>query len=393
MAQLSAAALLPAERRVVASLAAIYAVRLLGLFLLLPVLALYAGSLPGATPFLAGLAVGAYGLTQALLQIPFGVWSDRVGRKPLIVVGLILHVAGSALGAAAGSAGALVAARIVQGLGAVSGPVTAFLADLTRIEVRTRAMFAIGMSIGVSFVISLVAGPLLAASIQVSGVFIVIGGLGVLALLLVLFVLPPERPARERSARAGWRPALTRALLPHYSGIFMLHLTLTSAFIAVPHVLRDGHRIAESRHWLVYLGVFAASVLLTVPLVVWSERNRRPGRAMFVGGLGLAGALAALVWAQANLDALLAMLVLYFGAFNFLEARLPAALTETAGEASRGAALGIFATCQFAGAFAGGLLGGSLLGRPSGLTFIFAAAALVVAAWLPFARAADAPAA
>ena len=393
MAQLSAAALLPAERRVVASLAAIYAVRLLGLFLLLPVLALYAGSLPGATPFLAGLAVGAYGLTQALLQIPFGVWSDRVGRKPLIVVGLVLHVAGSALGAAAGSAGALVAARIVQGLGAVSGPVTAFLADLTRIEVRTRAMFAIGMSIGVSFVISLVAGPLLAASIQVSGVFIVIGGLGVLALLLVLFALPPERPARERSARAGWRPALTRALLPHYSGIFMLHLTLTSAFIAVPHVLRDGHRIAESRHWLVYLGVFAASVLLTVPLVVWSERNRRPGRAMFVGGLGLAGALAALVWAQANLDALLAMLVVYFGAFNFLEARLPAALTETAGEASRGAALGIFATCQFAGAFAGGLLGGSLLGRPSGLTFIFAAAALVVAAWLPFARAADAPAA
>jgi len=393
VAQLSAAALLPAERRVVASLAAIYAVRLLGLFLLLPVLALYAGSLPGATPFLAGLAVGAYGLTQALLQIPFGVWSDRVGRKPLIVVGLVLHVAGSALGAAAGSAGALVAARIVQGLGAVSGPVTAFLADLTRIEVRTRAMFAIGMSIGVSFVISLVAGPLLAASIQVSGVFIVIGGLGVLALLLVLFALPPERPARERSARAGWRPALTRALLPHYSGIFMLHLTLTSAFIAVPHVLRDGHRIAESRHWLVYLGVFAASVLLTVPLVVWSERNRRPGRAMFVGGLGLAGALAALVWAQANLDALLAMLVVYFGAFNFLEARLPAALTETAGEASRGAALGIFATCQFAGAFAGGLLGGSLLGRPSGLTFIFAAAALVVAAWLPFARAADAPAA
>lgn len=389
MAQLSAAALLPAERRAVASLAAIYAVRLLGLFLLLPVLALYAGSLPGATPFLAGLAVGAYGLTQALLQIPFGVWSDRVGRKPLIVVGLVLHVAGSALGAAAGSAGALVAARIVQGLGAVSGPVTAFLADLTRIEVRTRAMFAIGMSIGVSFVISLVAGPLLAASIQVSGVFLVIGGLGVLALLLVLFVLPPERPARERSARAGWRPALTRALLPHYAGIFTLHLTLTSAFIAVPHVLRDGLGIAASRHWLVYLGVFAASVLLTVPLVVWSERNRRPGRAMFVGGLGLAGALAALVWAQANLDALLAMLVLYFGAFNFLEARLPAALTETAGEASRGAALGIFATCQFAGAFAGGVAGGAMLGSHWQNTGIFAMSALAVLAWLSLARSAE----
>jgi MFS family permease len=392
VAQPSAAALLPAERRAVASLAAIYAVRLLGLFLLLPVLALYAGSLPGATPFLAGLAVGAYGLTQALLQIPFGVWSDRVGRKPLIVVGLVLHIAGSALGAAAGSAATLVAARVVQGLGAVSGPVTAFVADLTRAEVRTRAMFTIGMSIGVCFVISLVVGPLLAAAIHVSGVFLVIGGLGALALLLVLFVLPAERPASERAVRAGWRPAITRALLPHYAGIFMLHMTLTSAFIAVPHVLRDENGIAASHHWLVYLGVFAASVLLTVPLVVWSERNRRPGRAMFVGGLGLAAALAALVWAQSNLDALLAALVLYFGAFNFLEARLPAALTEAAGEASRGAALGVFATCQFAGAFAGGVLGGLLLGRTSGISLIFAMAALVVAAWLPLARAADAPA-
>jgi len=389
VAQPSAAALLPAERRAVASLAAIYAVRLLGLFLLLPVLALYAGSLPGATPFLAGLAVGAYGLTQALLQIPFGVWSDRLGRKPLIVVGLVLHIAGSALGAAAGSAAALVAARIVQGLGAVSGPVTAFLADLTRAEVRTRAMFAIGMSIGVSFVISLVAGPLLAAAIRVSGVFLVIGALGVLALLLVVFVLPAERPASERAARAGWRPALTRALLPHYAGIFVLHLTLTSAFIAVPHVLRDRHGIAASHHWLVYLGVFAASVLLTAPLVIWSERNRRPGRAMAVGGLGLAAALAALVWAQANLDALVAALVLYFGAFNFLEARLPAALTETAGEASRGAALGIFATCQFAGAFAGGVAGGAMLGSHWQSTGIFVIAALAVLAWLPLASSAE----
>ncbi len=190
MALPSGAALLPAERRAVASLAAIYAVRLLGLFLLLPVLALHAGSLPGGTPLLAGLAVGAYGLTQAVMQIPFGVWSDRVGRKPLIVVGLLLHVAGSALGAVASSAAALVTARVVQGLGAVSGPVTAFLADLTRPESRTRAMFAIGISIGASFVLSLVAGPLLAAAIGVAGVFWLIGG------------------ARHRGARArALRPA------------------------------------------------------------------------------------------------------------------------------------------------------------------------------------------
>jgi predicted MFS family arabinose efflux permease len=380
----SGAALLPAERRAVASLAAIYAVRLLGLFLLLPVLALHAGTLPGATPWLAGLAVGAYGLTQALVQIPFGVWSDRVGRKPVIAVGLLLHVAGSVLGALAGSAAALVAARIVQGLGAVSGPVTAFLADLTRPEARTRAMFAIGLSIGASFVISLVAGPLLAGAIGISGVFWLIGGLGVLALGLVLFALPAERPAGERASRGEWRRALTRPLAPHYAGIFMLHLTLTAAFIAVPHVLRDVHGLDASRHWLVYLGVFAASVFLTVPLVLWSERNPHPGRAMFVGGAGLVVAFMSLAWGQENFNALLAALVLYFGAFNFLEARLPAALTEAAGAVSRGAALGMFATCQFAGAFMGGVLGGALLGRDGGLALIFAGAAVAIVAWLPF---------
>jgi len=377
------AALLPAERRALTVLAAIYAVRLLGLFLLLPVLALHAGSLPGATPLLAGLAVGAYGLTQALMQIPFGAWSDRIGRKPVIVIGLLLHVAGSALGAVAASAASLVAARIVQGLGAVSGPVTAFLADLTRPAARTRAMFAIGLCIGASFVVSLVAGPLIAASIGVSGVFFLIGALGLAALGLVLCALPAERPAAERAARGDWRAALAPALAPHYAGVFMLHLTLTAAFIAVPHVLRDLHGIEPARHWVFYLGVFLASVALTVPLVLWSERQRDTGRALWAGGAGLAAALAALVWAESHLHALLAALVVYFGAFNFLEARLPAALTEAAGDESRGAALGVFATCQFAGAFAGGLMGGVLLGSRWHDTGILAGAALAALAWLP----------
>lgn len=391
MALKSGAALLPAERRAVAALAAIYAVRLLGLFLLLPVLALHAGGMPGGTPLLAGLAVGAYGLTQAIMQIPFGVWSDRIGRKPLIAVGLILHVAGSALGAAAGNAASLVFARVVQGLGAVSGPVTALLADLTRPASRTRAMFMVGMSIGASFLVSMVAGPMLAAVIGVAGVFWLIAALGILALGLVAFALPAERAAEQRAARGRWREALTPALAPHYAGIFMLHLTLTAAFIAVPHLLRDVHGMPAARHWLVYLGVFAASIALTVPLVLWSERQRAPARALFIGGVGLAAALAALAWGQAHFDALLAALVLYFGAFNFLEARLPAALTEAAGESSRGAALGLFATCQFAGAFAGGLAGGALLGSHWQFTGIFVFAALAAAAWLPWARAAEMP--
>jgi MFS family permease len=383
----SGAALLPAERRVVASLAAVYATRLLGLFLLLPVLALYTSSVPGGTPLLAGLAVGAYGLSQAIMQIPFGAWSDRIGRRPLIVVGLLLHIAGSALGAFAGSAWAIIVARIVQGLGAVSGPVMALLADLTRPASRTRAMFVVGMSIGATFVLSLVAGPLFAAAIGVSGVFVLIGVLGALALAIVLFALPPEPARIPRTAIArSWRNVLTRTLLPYYGGIFVLHVTLTATFIAVPHALRDLHGIEASRHWLVYLAVLAASIALTVPLMLWSERGRNAGRVAFAGGCLLAGALLALVWTQGDLRGLIAALALYFGAFNFLEARLPAALTEAAGEASRGAALGVFATCQFAGAFAGGLIGGALLGTTAGGPGIYIAGAAVVLVWLPLAR-------
>jgi MFS family permease len=382
----SGAALLPAERRVVASLAAIYATRLVGLFLLLPVLALHTGSLPGGTPLLAGLAVGAYGLAQAVMQIPFGAWSDRIGRRPPIVVGLVLHIAGSALGAVAGSAWSIIVARTVQGLGAISGPVMALLADRTRSASRTRAMFVIGMSIGTSFVLSLVAGPLLAGAIGVSGVFWLIGVLGAIALAIVLFALPREPARAPRPAVSGaWLAVLTRKLLPYYAGVFVLHLALTATFIAVPHALRDLHGIDASRHWLIYLGVFAASIVLTIPLVIWTERGRN-GRAILAGGCLLAISLLALAWAQAELRWLGVSLAVFFGAFNFLEARLPSGLTEAAVETSRGAALGVFATCQFAGAFAGGVTGGVLLGTSAAGPAVFIAGAFAVAAWLPFLR-------
>ncbi|MBX3702424.1 MAG: MFS transporter [Steroidobacteraceae bacterium] len=379
------AALSSAERRVLLPLAAIYATRLFGLFLLLPVLALHVGGLPGGTPLLAGLAVGAYGMAQAVMQIPFGAWSDRFGRRPLIVAGLSLHIAGSAIGWLAGSAWAVVAARAVQGLGAVSGPVMALLADLTRPAVRTRAMTVIGISIGASFVLSLVAGPWLAERIGVGGTFALIGLLGAVAMALVLFAVP-EPPARRPVAgpRTGPGPWALR-LLPHYTGVFMLHLTLTAVFIAVPFALRDWHGIPTGRHWEIYLAVFAASLALTLPLVLWSERSRRPERLLAVAGALLVLALALLAWRSMDLRWLAAALAAYFGAFNFLEARLPAMLAEAAGEASRGAALGVFATCQFAGAFAGGVAGGAMLGSPAGLPGVLFAAGLAALAWLPFA--------
>jgi MFS family permease len=379
------AALSPPERRAVATLAIIYAVRMLGLFLLLPVLALYAGSMPGGTPLLAGLAVGAYGLTQALLQIPFGVWSDRLGRRPVIVAGLLLHIGGSALGYFAATAWALVIARTVQGMGAVSGPVMALLADRTRPASRTRAMAFIGMSIGLSFVISLVGGPLLAGKIGVSGIFALIGGLGVVALALILFAVPKDLARPAGPGRRSWREVLTRRLLPYYAGIFILHLSLTATFIAVPHALRDVHGIAAPQHWEFYLAVFAASLALTVPLLLWSERSAKPARTVVAGALLLALAQGALALCYLHFLAMAVALVIFFGAFNFLEARLPSSLAGAAGEEMRGAALGVFSTCQFAGAFAGGILGGGLLGSAMGIPGVFLLAGLAAAAWLTVA--------
>ena len=387
----AAAALSPPERKAVATLAVIYAVRMLGLFLLLPVLALYAGSMPGGTPLLAGLAVGAYGLTQALLQIPFGVWSDRFGRRPLIVAGLLLHIAGSALGYVAATVWALIAARTVQGMGAVSGPVMALLADRTRAASRTRAMAFIGMSIGLSFVISLVGGPLLAGKIGVSGIFALIGGLGAVALALILFAVPKEAARAPGPNRRSWREVLTRRLLPYYAGIFILHLSLTATFIAVPHALRDVHGIAAPQHWEFYLAVFASSLALTVPLLLWSERSAKPARTVVAGALLLALAQGALALCYVDFLPMAVALVIFFGAFNFLEARLPSSLAGAAGEESRGAALGVFSTCQFAGAFTGGLLGGGLLGSSLGIPGVFLLAGLAAAAWLTVAGKSESP--
>ena len=387
----TAAALSPPERRAVATLAVIYAVRMLGLFLLLPVLALYAGAMPGGTPLMAGFAVGAYGLAQALMQIPFGVWSDRLGRKPLIVTGLLLHIGGSALGYFAASAWALVAARTVQGLGAVSGPVMALLADRTRAASRTRAMAFIGISIGISFVVSLVGGPLLAGAIGVSCIFALIGGLGALALGLIVFAVPAEAARVAGQGRKPWRSVLTRRLLPHYAGIFVLHLSLTATFIAVPHALRDTHGIAAAQHWEFYLAVFAASLSLTVPLLLWSERSAKPVRAVVSGGLLMAVAQGALALVYQDLVSMAVALLIFFGAFNFLEARLPSSLTQAAGEEARGAALGVFSTCQFAGAFAGGLLGGGLLGTAVGIPAVFLMACLIAAAWAVVAGRSETP--
>jgi predicted MFS family arabinose efflux permease len=372
------------ERRSVAALAAIYATRMLGLFLPLPVLALYAHGLPDYTPQKLGLAMGAYGLTQAVFQIPFGSWSDRIGRKPLIVWGLGLFAIGSLVGALAHSVAMLAMARAIQGAGAVSAAVTALLADLTRAEVRTRAMAVVGVSIGLSFVVALVTAPVLDARFGVPGIFLVMLAMALAGIAILYLAVPPE-PPRSGGADArnlkDFADILVRpALRPVYFGIFSLHFVMTSTFMSVPLALQNDLGIPSAEHWKVYLGVFLASIVGTVPLVLRTDRTASAGP-LFVWSVLFLGLAQGLLGADhVHLWSVLAVLTLFFAVFNYLEARLPALLTQAAGPEERGAALGVFATAQFLGAFAGGAVGGVLLGK-FGVSGVFMGSAIMAVFW------------
>ena len=358
---------------------------MLGMFLMLPVLALYAQGLPDYTPEMLGLAMGAYGLTQAVLQIPFGRWSDRYGRKPLIALGLLFYAAGSILGMYADSVLLLAVARGIQGAGAVSAAVTALLADLTRSDVRTRSMAVIGISIGLSFVVALILAPVLDVAVGVPGIFAIMLGMALFGLAL-LFVAVPAEPERTGGAEgrelSGMLEILGRPQLrPLYFGMFALHAIMTATFLSVPQVLEQTLGIARGSHWAVYLGVFTASLVGTIPLVLRTERNSTRGAGLFVVSVALTGAAQAVLgFDHAHFWVVMAALTLFFAVFNFLEARLPALLTLTAPANDRGAALGVFATSQFLGAFAGGTVGGLLLGR-FGISGVFFGSATLAFGW------------
>jgi predicted MFS family arabinose efflux permease len=382
------------ERRSVIAMAAIYATRMLGLFLPLPVLALYARGLPDYSPQLLGLAMGAYGLTQAVMQIPFGSWSDRIGRKPLITLGLGLFAAGSLIGSFAHSVAWIAVARAVQGAGAVSASVTALVADLTRPEVRTRAMAVIGMSIGLSFVLALVLAPVLEAKFGMTGIFLVMLGMALAGIALLQLAVPGE-PVRTGGSEArtlsGMLEIFVRpALRPLYFGIFALHFMMTATFMSVPQALQGNLGIPSAHHWMAYLGVFVCSIAGTIPLVLGTERSRHgPGIFVFAVLL-LAGVQAVLGQDHGHLWWVLVALTVFFAAFNYLEARLPALLTQSAQATERGAVLGVFATAQFLGAFMGGAVGGLLLGQ-FGLSGVFWGSAVVAGLWAVVARRQGAP--
>ena len=370
------------ERRATAALTGIYATRILGLFLLLPVLDLYVSSLPGGSQELAGFAVGAYALAQGLLQIPAGRLSDRIGRRPVIWGGLFLFVAGSLVGMFTHSVAGVIVARLLQGSGAISAAVTALVADVTRTEVRTRAMAVIGISIGLCFIISLLAGPPLEGAFGVPGIFACMAVLGTAAVGALQFV--PRSEALSGVVRpSAFSPSLWRTPLRlTYIGIFSVHFSLTATFVAVPQILRDSLHLDVAAHWRVYATVFVASLLITVPFLRVFEKSANPRRVTQMGVALLAVALLTLSAGGAAVVGCYAGLVLFFGAFNFLEANLPARLSMVAAAESRGAAMGIFGTAQFLGAGIGGTLAGLLLNAGYGFGAVFLAAAAVVAVWL-----------
>ncbi|WP_374262775.1 MFS transporter [Zoogloea sp.] len=350
----------PAERRAGTSLAAIFALRMLGLFLILPVFAVHAHGMPGGdNTALVGMAIGAYGLTQAFLQIPFGAASDRFGRKPVIVVGLLLFVAGSVVAALAQDVQTVVVGRVLQGAGAISAAVTALAADLTRDQHRTKVMAMIGSSIGLVFAVSMVAAPILYALIGMSGLFWLTAALAVAAIFTILFVVPAAPPVPRAVGRFSEVLADGQLMRLNF-GVFALHLMQTAMWVLVPAgLVAAGLPIAE--HWKVYLPAVLLSFVVMVPAIIVAEKRGKMKQVFNAAiGLLLLVQIGLYVEGGAGLWPLAVLLTLFFVAFNVLEATQPSWISKIAPAHAKGTALGIYNTLQSVGLFLGGALGGWL---------------------------------
>jgi MFS family permease len=372
------------ERRASGSLAALVAARMLGLLLVLPVFALEAARYPGGDdPAMIGMAMGIYGLTQGILQIPFGLASDRFGRKRVIILGLLVFAVGSFVAAAAPTLGWLIVGRSLQGAGAVSAAVTALLADQTRDEVRTKAMALVGASIGLMFALSLVAAPLLAARIGLSGLFWVTGGLALACIAIVAWWTPPEPILHKNVPRGKLADVLTDGgLLRLDVGVFVLHAVQLAMWVAIPALMVQAG-LPKADHWHVYLPAVLASFVVMGGTLFPLER-RGYLRAVFLGAVALIALVQVgllLVAGQPSVWALAVLLFVFFCGFNVLEASQPSMASRIAPPQARGAALGVYNTLQSLGFFAGGAIGGWLTKNvgPQGL---FAACAGLMLVWL-----------
>lgn len=377
---------LSSQARSVSALSSLYMVRMLGLFMVLPVLSLASEDYLGSNVFLLGVALGIYGLTQACLQIPFGILSDRFGRKPLIILGLILFGSGSVIAASAQTIEGLILGRALQGTGAIAGVIMAMVGDLTSDENRSKAMASIGASIGVAFALSLIVGPFISSMGGVRLIFWLTVGLTFLGILIVLFVIPnvPEETQKSTLSIQGLKNISANPHLWRLNvGVFVLHTVLMSIFVGLPLLLMKVG-IPESKHALVYLVVMFISFVIMIPLMIIGEKRKKV-KPIFLTILALAAfSLILLSFSVSSMVWVLIAILLFFIAFNYLEATLPSLMTKTVSASNRGAGSGLFATCQFLGAAVGGILGGWLYSR-FGLSLMLISAALLIVLWWLFA--------
>ena len=375
----------PLERNASIWLALLYGSRMLGMFLILPVFSVHAQSLPGGeSATLVGLAMGIYGLTQSFGQIPFGAASDKYGRKRIIIIGLLLFALGSFIAAAATDLVWVIVGRAIQGAGAISAAVTAFIADSTREEHRTKAMAMVGGSIGLTFAVSLIAAPVMYKLIGMGGIFALTGILSLIAILVVAYVVPPA-PKAPVTQRVPFSVILANGELMRMNyGVFALHMTQMAMFVVMPGALVEYVGLPLSAHWKVYLPIVLASFALMLPPVFAGER-RGMMKSVFLGAIVLMLAVQLGLWlflsSPTHWVILLGLLLAFFVSFNILEASQPSLVSRIAPPAAKGAALGVYNTLQALGLFCGGAIGGWLQ-QHVGRSAVFALGAALTLVWI-----------
>lgn len=376
----------PIERRASWSLATVMSLRMLGLFMVLPLFSLYAHQLQGATPFLIGVSLGIYGLTQGLLQIPFGMLSDHIGRRKVIVTGLLLFIIGSMIAALSHSITGMIIGRALQGTGAVGSTIMAMIADLTRHEQRTKAMAIAGMTIGMSFTLSIMLGPLLASWLSVPGLFWLAVIMSLAAIILLFTVVPtPTHTTFHRETEpdfSHFSSVLFHPILSQlYASIFFLHAIFTATFVVVPISLEKQAGLSSHQQWSLYLPLMLLAFILSIPMIIRAEKNKQL-KNYFLTAIGLLGVSEFIWWLFAkNLFLSGIGLLLFLTSFSLLEAFLPSLISKTAPPSRKGTALGIYSCAQFLGIFVGGTFGGWLYGQ-WGLNVVYLFCVITVLIWV-----------